>query len=476
MASPNTSSTSTTDLTSLPSEILGRVGTYLDIFHHAAGSTHGRGEISSFVSVVRHAAPHIQRAYLANSVHYLHFCGSKDGVTARWRHDQFDALHARDNLLRWMDINEGWQHAHKPYIDERPIPSLQADIVLQPIVTDGDAERLESELLDASDHLTFEGMPSQLFRGADGRQILEEDYPFDVVIGIDGVDVTSMPYEQVKDLITKRTGKEKKIRCLHSVFWCFFLSESGTPRGQATNSNRFDLVVVNATLIYLFSPHLLALHRWYVDSAIATDLGLLDVLRNCVEQVGVDVNFVGRRGLRFNSTGMHLLTRALVHPDRRLFDYLMHQKDIELNPEVTDNLYIPVFNNFFITLNRSRPLLHSLTSDVILDALDTSDSELDVLRIKQLLDRAEIDVNEEDRHGHTPLWHIVNSGNNFTRNDLLMVKLFLDAGAETESIDLTELPDRRGYRGTLCKLIEAGSRSARDDIVASLRPLKRKRG
>ena len=430
--------TSATSLTTLPPEILGRIGTYLDIFHHAAGSRNGRGDVSTFLSIsrlFRNAAPHIQRAYLTNSVHYLHFCGSRDGVTARWRHDQFDALHTRGNLLRWMDINDRWRDAHKPYIAERPLPSLQADIVLSPIVTDADADRLESELLDASDHLTFEGMPPQLFRGADGKQVLDEDYPFDVVIGIDGTDVTSMPYDQVKELIMKRTGKEKKIRCLHSVFWCFFL-----------------------------------------NSAIAADLGLLDVLRNCVEQIGIDVNFVGRRGLRFNNVGMHLLTRALVNPDRRLFEYLMAQKSIKLNPEVNDNIFIPVFNNFFITLNRSRPLLHSLTSDVILDALDTSGSELDALRIKQLLDRPEVDVNEEDRHGHTPLWHIVNSGNKFTRNDLLIVKTFLDAGAETENIDLSELPDRRGYRGTLCKLIDAGSRPARDDIIASLRPLgKRKR-
>lgn len=226
---------------------------------------------------------------------------------------------------------------------------------------------------------------------------------------------------------------------------------------------------------YFFLIYLNSSSSTNTDSAIATDLGLFDVLRNCVEEIGVDVNFVGRRGLRFNNSGVHLLTRALVHPDRRLFEYLLDQKNIELNPEVTDHVYIPVFNNFFITLDRSKPLLHSLTSDVILDALETSESELDVLRIKQLLDRAEIDVNEEDRHGRTPLWHIVNSDNNFTRNDLLVVKTFLDAGAETESIDLTELPDRRGYRGKLCKLIEAGSRSARDDIIASLRPLKRKR-
>lgn len=232
MASP--SNANSTTLTSLPFEILGRVATFLDIFHHhAASSTNHRGDVSSFLSVVgRHAAPHIQIAYMTNSVHYLHFCGSKDGVTARWRHDHFDAARTRDNLQLWMISNDGWRDAHRPYLAHRPIPNLHADIVLKPIATDADADRLESELLDASDHLTFESMPKTLFRGAstssaDGshRTTLPEDFPYDVVIGIDGVDCTGMPYDEVKKLIMKRSDKEKKIRCLHSVFWCFFLSE-----------------------------------------------------------------------------------------------------------------------------------------------------------------------------------------------------------------------------------------------------------
>ena len=231
-SSSSTTTTTATALTSLPSEIVGRVATFLDIFHHAASSANNRGDVSSFLSVVgKHAAPHIQRAYMTNSVHYLHFCGSRDGITARWRNDDFNAAHTRDNLQLWMTINDGWRDAHKPYMAQRPIPNLHADIVLKPIVTDADADRLESELLDASDHLTFESMPKTLFRGAssssaDGiEQILPEDFPYDVVIGIDGVDCTGMPYDEVKKLIMKRSDKEKKIRCLHSVFWCFFLSE-----------------------------------------------------------------------------------------------------------------------------------------------------------------------------------------------------------------------------------------------------------
>jgi len=215
----------TCTLASLPFEILGRIATYLDIFHHR----HERGDVSSLLAVVgRHAAPHIRRTYMTNSVHYLHFCGSRDGVTARWRGDDFDARRARDNLLQWMDVNGGWRDAHRPYLAQRPMPNLHADIVLGPLATDADADRLESELLDASDHLTFESMPKELLRGADGVEVLAEDYPFDVVIGIDGVDCTSMSYDEVKALITKRTGKEKKIRCLHSVFWCFFLSKYRT--------------------------------------------------------------------------------------------------------------------------------------------------------------------------------------------------------------------------------------------------------
>ena len=241
-ANANASSSATQlTLTSLPPEILGRIATFLDIFHHATTSSNDRGDVSSFLSVVgklQHAAPHIQRAYMTNSVHYLHFCGSRDGITARWRSDDFDAAHTRDNLLLWMDINDGWRDAHRPYMARRPIPNLHADIVLRPIVTEDDADRLEAELLDASDHLTFESMPKALFRRGEaistnnGRNnqtttTLPEDFPYDVVIGIDGVDCTGMPYDEVKKLIMKRSDKEKKIRCLHSVFWCFFLSKCG---------------------------------------------------------------------------------------------------------------------------------------------------------------------------------------------------------------------------------------------------------
>ena len=250
---------------------------------------------------------------------------------------------------------------------------------------------------------------------------------------MDGVDVSKMDFEETKDLILQRSSKPKTLRVLHSVYWCFFL-----------------------------------------NPAIALDLGLLDVLRNIVEHTNIDVNTSRSRGINFDN-GMPLLVRALVHPDARLFEYLLTIDGLDLNPTVDSSLYIPIFSGMYITLNRSKPMLHALTKDIITDALN--DTDLDVMRIKQLLDKGSDVMNAEDRHGNTPLWHIVHtdSDESFSRNDLMLAKCFLDSGASTNGIDLTELPNRRGYRGKMASLIEAEDRAARDKVIASLRPLKRKR-
>ena len=254
---------------------------------------------------------------------------------------------------------------------------------------------------------------------------------------MDGVDVTRMSFEETKKLILERSSRPKTLRVLHSVYWCFFL-----------------------------------------NPAIALDLGLLDILRNIVEQTDIDVNSSRCRGIEFDN-GMPLLVRALVHEDASMFEYLLSLEDIDLNPVIHSSFHLPIFNGMYISLNRSKPMLHSLTQDIITDAL--RDAELDVMRIKQILDQGrDADVtNAEDRHGNTPLWNIVNSSSHeksFSRNDLMLAKCFLDSGASIDGIDLKDLlPNRRGYRGKMAALIEAKDRAARDQVIASLRPLKRKR-
>lgn len=428
----------------LPPEMIGRIATYVDIFN---------GDLHNFVAVCGPPlSPIIKHAYMKDNANFLHYVGSADGRTARWRRDNFNSVLARDKLLQWMEVNDGWREAHKPPPPPSssssmagrststapplpPIPSVQSEIILRPIESDADEATLEQEIINGAGHLTFEALPPNLFLGANG-EILEENYPFDVVIGVDGVDVTKLSFEDTKALILKRGPKTKTLRCLHSVYWCFFL-----------------------------------------NPAIATDLGLIDVLRNIVEQVGVDVNNNRCRGIQFEN-GMPLLVRALVHPDVRLFEYLLSLGGIDLNPEIHSSIHIPIFNGMFITLNRSKPLMHVLTKDIIIDALGEAD--LDVTRVKQLLDKRDNLTNVEDRHGNTPLWHIVhqtfNGNDSYSRNDLFLAKTFLDAGAATDRIELEELTNRRGYRGKMAALIEAKDRAARDNVIASLRPLKRKRG
>ena len=54
---------------------------------------------------------------------------------------------------------------------------------------------------------------------------------------------------------------------------------------------------------------------------------------------------------------------------------------------------------------------------------------------------------------------------------------FLDAGASVADLHLHvyALPDRRGYRGTLVRLLQAENKAERDAIVANLMSRKRKR-
>ena len=61
--------------------------------------------------------------------------------------------------------------------------------------------------------------------------------------------------------------------------------------------------------------------------------------------------------------------------------------------------------------------------------------------------------------------------------DLQLAAAFLDAGASVADshLNIYALPDRRGYRGTLVKLLQAENKAERDAIIANLMSRKRKR-
>lgn len=155
-------SSSTSFLIDLPPEVIARVSTFVDVFDN---------ELHNFVSVCRPAlARIIKKSYLNDNCHYLQFVGSADGHTARWRYDDFDPTLARDKLLQWMEVNDGWREAHKP---PGAIPSVQTDIVLLPVDSDGKEAMLDAELLNGANHASLETFPPDLFRDVDGG-FLEE--------------------------------------------------------------------------------------------------------------------------------------------------------------------------------------------------------------------------------------------------------------------------------------------------------------
>lgn len=141
----------------LPPEIIAKVTKFVDIFNN---------ELNNFLTVCRPTlARFIKKSYLKNNAHYLHYIGSADGRTARWREDDFDPTVARDKLRQWMEVNDGWACAHRP---SDAIPSVQAEILLQPVDSDAKEAMLDEELVNGANHATFEHLPPALFRDSNG--------------------------------------------------------------------------------------------------------------------------------------------------------------------------------------------------------------------------------------------------------------------------------------------------------------------
>mmetsp|Transcript_970 Transcript_970/g.2098 ORF Transcript_970/g.2098 Transcript_970/m.2098 type:complete len:395 (+) Transcript_970:210-1394(+) len=202
----------------------------------------------------------------------------------------------------------------------------------------------------------------------------------------------------------------------------------------------------------------------FLNPVVAIDLGLTEVLRYLIEDVGIDVNTQHYSSGVFNGYNMPLVAHALVHPDPSSFQYLMSVSGLNANP-------IPLG---IIPYDRSATtLLHLLNDGSIEDALDGS--FLDISRIETLLNRDEIDVDILDDDDLTPLDYLVDWDNpwgvSFDRNYLLLIKAFLDAGASTSDVDLSILVirDREGHNGeVVAALLEANDHRERDEIIASL--------
>ena len=136
-------------------------------------------------------------------------------------------------------------------------------------------------------------------------------------------------------------------------------------------------------------------------------------------------------------------------------------------------------------------LLHMMASynPIFEDLQKMIEPTLLIQRLEVLLQNEEVNVDVENEHGRTPLFTLfrrMNKMNFDYRNHVLsntdgkkkfyrykeielrVAKALLDAGASTNNIDITVLPDREGHRGIMADLIEAKDKAARDAVISRL--------
>ena len=321
-----------------------------------------------------------------------------------------------------MEVNDDWRNSIKPYqgID---MPGMFADVELRAIRDEADEEDLWMKArTDRSGHVCFPNTSATIYFSDDKERFRRDA----VVVGIDGRDVSGLDLEAVKEVLLKGHSTPTKLRLM--TMWVADI---------------------------------------FLNPALAIDLGLTEVLRFLVEDVGIDVNSQHYRGVVFFCR-MPLIAHALVHPDPSSFQYLLSVSGLNANP---------VLSEFTGYIENVITLLHALKSERIEYAL--GDTPLDVTRIESLLMRDEVDVDALDDDNNTPLSCLVEwldpREAPYSRTDLLLAKAFLDAGASTDHVDLSFIPNREGYNGKMLALLEAKDRGERDEISAGLDRPKRKR-
>ena len=434
-------------LPALPLEILGRTSTYLTL-------TLTESDVWSFLLALR-AGPSLSRTvkhcYLKGNAAYITeyiFAFVLDDYRSARSASTHASLIASENmdslidtvsadLQGWMEINVDWKEACRPYGKTQSEPSGL-------FITDNTVLSNKSLMAciepSESNHLTLDETNDKfdsVFR--------DEFAPGSIVVGIDGVDVLGRPYEEVKGMIEE--AKEVKL-----------MSESA--------------------------------EFFFTNPAFAIDLGLFDVARFVVEDIfGVDFSRFHERtygGLRFSDVSYTYspFVHALAQPDPRFFRYFLSLDGVDPNPRFSSS-----------SIAGEQTLIHTMIGQgchqFIYDTIRSSIGDTALLsRLKAILKSEKVDVGALNSLRIAPLYYLIYNPNHLQRFynhrrldfqydkfDLQLAAAFLDAGASVADsrLNIYALPDRRGYRGTLVKLLQAENKAERDAIIANLMSRKRKR-
>jgi len=437
-------------LPSLPLEILGRTSTYLTL-------TLTESDVWSFLLALR-AGPSLSRTvkhwYLKGNAAYITeyvFAFVLDDYRSARSASTNASLIASEQKMRnmdslidtvsadlqgWMEINVDWKEACRPYGKTQSEPS--GLLITDNTVLSNTSLRACIEPSE-SNHLTLDETNDNF-----DSAFRDEFAPGSIVVGIDGVNVLGRPYEEVKGMIEE--AKDVKL-----------MSESA--------------------------------EFFFTNPAFAIDLGLFDVLRFIAEDIfGVDFSRFHERtygGLRFpdvSYTSYSPFVHALAQPDPRFFDYFLSLDGVDLNPRFSSSSIAGEPTLFHTMIGQGCPFYDTIRSSI-------GDTAL-LSRLKDILMSGKVDVGALNSLRIAPLYYLIYNPSHLQRFynhrrldfqydtfDLQLAAAFLDAGASVADshLNIYALPDRRGYRGTLVKLLQAENKAERDAIIANLMSRKRKR-
>ena len=447
---------SATGLASIPAEVWGRVSTYLEICYSngsevmrlllALSALHNTSKTDTKI-----ISQTIRHWYLKGNVKYLReflyapFCLM--GMTPPPEIIEITSCAFRC----WLEVNPGWKTALNPHGS-----SEGKNLLLDQFISDNtlDLREPEQEVSDILSACAMETGTGHLSMNPADASILELEKPValfkdpftpgSIIVGVDGIDVRAMHYDDVYNMIKEKEHCEIKTMPEFAEF--FFL-----------------------------------------NAAVAIDLGCFALLRFLIEDVGIDCSreYCGIKFDYDSSWGTPLIVHCLGQPDTQIFEYFVSLDAVELNPIIyqdvdddADDLKGPT-------------LLHMMASyaPIFEDLQNMIEPAVLIQRLEILLQNEKVNVNVENEHGRTPLFTLfrrMNKMNFDYRNHVLsntdgkkkfyrykeielrVAKALLDAGASTETVDVNVLPDREGHRGIMADLIEAKDKAARDIVISRL--------
>eukprot|EP00563_Minutocellus_polymorphus_P007527 CAMPEP_0181021986 /NCGR_PEP_ID=MMETSP1070-20121207/1276_1 /TAXON_ID=265543 /ORGANISM="Minutocellus polymorphus, Strain NH13" /LENGTH=235 /DNA_ID=CAMNT_0023098903 /DNA_START=359 /DNA_END=1065 /DNA_ORIENTATION=- len=231
------------------------------------------------------------------------------------------------------------------------------------------------------------------------------------------------------------------------------------------------------------------LEYFFLNPAVAVDLGLFDLLRFMVEELGVDCTR-NRNGIRCQGDefdDLPLMAHAIIQTDPQIFQYVLSLDSVSPNPEimmVVDNDIEDVED-----YNTSMIGSHNPIGDAIRDSYHVPTSFIQ--RLELILNSKNVD--SLNIRNETPLDALIrHSYSSYKKNrytysyasmDIRIAKAFLDAGAR-ERICLTRSIPRHDkhlggfqttHRAEMRALFTASDEPQRCAVIAKLRRGKRAR-